>query len=640
MTKEIQDLLYFALLARECANGRLRLSVVFALLLTACWMPEEPDTSINGTDSLLSKETGIATERPSNATPASFAPATDGNHTSDNLERPSGGVLRIEIPVAFIPDPAVVGFPHDYLFHGEVYSGLTRISDDPNVLFELDLAESFNVSDGGQTYRFLLRPDLKFSDGSPLTAADVKWSWERSLIVNRDSGYANAILGLIRGATEIAEQETVDLDGVEVIDDRTLIVRLERPIAHFPALLGHPAASILRRQNVEQWGFDWSKWRNPELSESGIYIFEELPVGTGPFRVDHFDFSRNVVILKSNQYYWNDPPQLERIEFVEYDTDNHIADTVELLRRRRSDFTFALGSPSVTSASVHDEIYGTVQSDSFRIETVFLLFNTRTPPFDNLHFRKALAISARCSMQSWHSTKEADPIREMSMNPLGSYSYVPSDGIIPPDNPAYKNTEATSSPNCSDAIQELKLSGFNYDREIIWKFDHSYSPEIIRYLIDGWKTDLNLDIILDEVDDQSMYVRMFNAGFIPMSRVSVTPLYPDPHAILGFFDGLFKSFRSAQTRDEDPEKARILVWLEEAVSEQDAALRLTKYREIARYLEDMAIVVPMFWSEGKLHARYQPWINGYSPPAYYGSRFHDVWIDTNHPDYFEINPPR
>src|SRR5689334_13989644 len=62
---------------------------------------------------------------------------------------------------------------------GLIYGGLVRLDADLHVA--PDLAESWKVSDDGLTYTFKLRANAKFSDGSPITADDVKWSFSRAL---------------------------------------------------------------------------------------------------------------------------------------------------------------------------------------------------------------------------------------------------------------------------------------------------------------------------------------------------------------------------------------------------------------------------------------------------------------------------
>ena len=72
-------------------------------------------------------------------------------------------------------------------------------------------------------------------------------------------------------------------------------------------------------------------------------------------------------------------------------------------------------------------------------------------------------------------------------------------------------------------------------------------------------------------------------------------------------------------------------------SEQDAAKRSLLCEEIRQYVADEALVVPMFATTGTRRALVQPWLRGFDPPRYQGSRFKDVWIDMDHPAYFPLD---
>ena len=116
-----------------------------------------------------------------------------------------GRVLAAPLTWCGSPDPAI-DFASEYSsLNGaplvtEIDAGLTRIVDDPSSPFELELADSYNVSLDGLEYEFILRNDLKFSDGSPLTSGDFKWSWERSLKKSEAGSRARDVFGLIEGA--------------------------------------------------------------------------------------------------------------------------------------------------------------------------------------------------------------------------------------------------------------------------------------------------------------------------------------------------------------------------------------------------------------------------------------------------------
>ena len=208
------------------------------------------------------------------ATAAIFTPTTEVQEVS--VVEPRGGVLRVPYYGYLIPDPAFddgVGANHVLL--AEVYSGLTRLTGSDGTV-ELDLAETYAIDSDGMRYEFRLRKDLKFSDGRRLTARDFKWSWERALDPEFNTDAAEDVLGSIVGARTI-------LEGVELIDDRTLSIQLETPRYDLLALLAHPIASVLKDENVSAWVADW-RWlysgkTYSELPEWG----DELPVGTGPF---------------------------------------------------------------------------------------------------------------------------------------------------------------------------------------------------------------------------------------------------------------------------------------------------------------------------------------------------------------------
>ncbi|MBI4219148.1 MAG: hypothetical protein HY682_03315 [Chloroflexi bacterium] len=79
----------------------------------------------------------------------------------------------------------------------EIFSGLVRLGTDLKI--EPELAESYTVSNNGTVYEFKLRPDLKFSDGSQVTAQDFKWSLERAAHPDTESTVAETYLAHIVG---------------------------------------------------------------------------------------------------------------------------------------------------------------------------------------------------------------------------------------------------------------------------------------------------------------------------------------------------------------------------------------------------------------------------------------------------------
>ena len=110
-------------------------------------------------------------------------PTADGETVQPLNQRGplSGGVLASPMIACPPPDPAIDHASAQFDLSSpslvtEIYAGLTRVVDDSTSPFELELADSYNVGANGLEYEFVLRNDLKFSDGSSLTSGDFKWS--------------------------------------------------------------------------------------------------------------------------------------------------------------------------------------------------------------------------------------------------------------------------------------------------------------------------------------------------------------------------------------------------------------------------------------------------------------------------------
>ena len=137
---------------------------------------------------------------------------------------PKRVMLRVALPI--VPsqlDPAKASdLPSLNVAH-ELYSGLTRFS---GTGVEPDLAESWDVDQGGLVWTFHLRKNLRWSDETPIVADDFRRSWLRALAPSTGAPYAGPALGIVRGARHLHATGSGGL-GVEALDDRTLRVTLQ-----------------------------------------------------------------------------------------------------------------------------------------------------------------------------------------------------------------------------------------------------------------------------------------------------------------------------------------------------------------------------------------------------------------------------
>jgi oligopeptide transport system substrate-binding protein len=181
--------------------------------------------------------------------------------------------LRVAAPL--VPrqlDPAMASdLPSLNVAH-ELYAGLTRFS---GTGVEPDLAESWDVDEGGLVWTFHLRKNLRWSDDTPIVAEDFRRSWRRALAPQTRAPYAGPDLGIVRGARRLHATGSGGL-GVEALDDRTLRVTLQHPVPWFDQLVAFPVTA-------------------PRPPKPNVY--------SGPFRLASRSPER--LVLERNLAYWN-----------------------------------------------------------------------------------------------------------------------------------------------------------------------------------------------------------------------------------------------------------------------------------------------------------------------------------------------
>lgn len=527
----------------------------------------------------------------------------------------NNGVLRVLFRGGLVPDPAFndgIGANRSLL--GEIFSGLMRLSRIDGIA-ELDLAESYTIDSQGMRYEFVLRKDLRFSDGAPVTAADFKWSWERALDPTFDNSDAKRVFGNVIGIDSVLSGESQDMEGVEIIDDLTLRITLETPRYDFVYLLADPVASVLHQGNVENWEVDW---RSRFSGASYIEHAERegvLPSGTGPFKLADFDLFEQILVLDRNEHYWDTPAHIDRVEYISpnaYFDGETIIDYDLLFETSIIDLRPAIPQFVTSQGEASTDERGIVRSFPVPPTVDFLAFNSGASVLRDLDFRRALVT--------------ASPVHELlsegglSMN--GSELMIAS-SLLPPNFPGHVSESFGNSLNANEAASNLATD----QRNLIF---HTYvgGAEIDEFeiLATNWVTHLGVQTEVKEVtlDEFDAWLRN---GDVEIRRIMITPRYADPSSILEVMDGLFGE------RVESPESEEISRRLAIALQEADPALRLEHFHDLEHYLFDNALVLPLFWSSDQQWIRLQPWILEYSPPKYHGSRFKSVRIDVDHPEY-------
>ena len=215
------------------------------------------------------------------------------NNSVGELPQPqvlySADVLKISMKNVTALDPAYVSTSEEIMLCRLIFSGLLKSGSQG---LEPDLAERWEISADGKRITFFLNPEAKFHNGNPVTAADVRFSWERALRIGAPSSY---LFKNIVGALEVASGETRTLSGVEVYDDR-LVVNLIQPQESFLSWLAAPGAFVLQRNELVEQGNNFAR-------PSELFKSYALPSGSGPLRLSEWIDGRSIALTVFSGYH-------------------------------------------------------------------------------------------------------------------------------------------------------------------------------------------------------------------------------------------------------------------------------------------------------------------------------------------------
>lgn len=241
----------------------------------------------------------------------------------------------------------------------DTYEGLTRVARDGGV--EPGVASAWEVSADGLRYRFVLRPEARWSNGDPVTAGDFVAAWRRLVDPATASPYGQ-LLEPVAGALSILRGEA-ELDSLGVLADgpHVLEVTLLQPTPYFPALLSHPSTFPVHRPSLEARGRGFAK--AGVAVTNGPYVPLEWQVGTQ--------------VTAGRNRYFREAASVQ-IPMVRY---HHIPDPLtEYTRYRAGDLHVTYTLPNGRMARLPEAIAGDLQSGP-QLGVYYYGFAVDRPPF-------------------------------------------------------------------------------------------------------------------------------------------------------------------------------------------------------------------------------------------------------------------
>jgi oligopeptide transport system substrate-binding protein len=252
----------------------------------------------------------------------------------------------------------------------DLFEGLSTTDNEGRLL--PGLAQSWEQTDT-LTWVFTLRPDLKWSDGSPLTAADFVYGIGRLVDPANASNYAGTYgLFLQNGAEIVAGKKPVSDLGVRALDARTLEVRTAFPVAYLPEIMANRQLGAVPRASVEKYGKAWTK--PGHMLSNGPYVLKDWKVNSR-------------IVLEKNPHYW-DAKQvvLTRVSYLPIEDRN--AD-FKLYQSGQTDMTYNVPTGSYQKLR-------TSMPQDLKMSTLLGLryygLNTRDPLLQDRRVRQALSM--------------------------------------------------------------------------------------------------------------------------------------------------------------------------------------------------------------------------------------------------------
>ena len=451
---------------------------------------------------------------------------------------------------------------NDYLVPMNVFDTLFAIrkNDDGSTEIVNSLADSYEISDDGLVYRFTLKDGVVFSDGTPLTAEDVKFTFERILTLP-ESAQTDFVIA-IDGAQELLDGEAESLRGIEVEDDLHFTVTLAEPFAGFLSQLAAPSTVIYSKKIVTDAGDDFGSVPEKTLG-TGPYIVKEWKRGSG-------------LVFEYNPLYWGEEPSAKRVE-------------VSVMEPQAMNMAFQKGDLDIIDclfldAAVIDSTYKTdAYKDSLvsvdRMGLNYFMLNENAEPLNDVRVRRAIQMAID---------------RQSILDSIYSGAGKLEDGVYPTGCIGYsEENQGWLSYDPEGAKALLKEAGYGdgFDMEIDVDSSATDAATNTIQIIAQNLSDAGIRANINTIDHAS-WLDLRNSGDMSSYLALWILDFNDPDNILYTF---FGSNENTVIRSNHYPDSEVIARVGAARAIVDEEQRMEEYAALEKKLvQDDAVWVPMF----------------------------------------------
>nr|WP_319928406.1 peptide ABC transporter substrate-binding protein [Xenorhabdus sp. 12] len=456
----------------------------------------------------------------------------------------------------------------------DLFEGLVNQGADGKVI--PGVATEWKTNDN-KTWVFTLRQNARWSNGSPVTATDFVYSWQRLVNPANASSFSwFAALSGIQNAQEIIDGKLPpEKLGVEAIDPYTLKVTLNRPVPYFPSMTTNFSLYPVNKQNIEKHGNDWTRVENL--------------IGNGAFKLAERVVNEKIV-LTPNSYYWdNKNTVLKKVTFLPINQESHATK-----RYLAEDLDITESFPKNMYQKLLRELPGQVFTPD-QLGTYYYAFNTQRAPTNDLRVRQALAMTIDKKLI-------AEKVVGTGEKPAWHFTPEVTAGFQPEK--SWQETQ-TQKELDNQARALLKAAGYAPGKplKISLLYNNLENNQRIAIAISSeWKKKLGVEVKLVN-QEWKTYVDNRNSGNFDVVRASWTGDYNEPSSFLSLLtskhSGNLAKFHNAEYE----------ALLEAASHETDDAARNRDYNQAEKIIAEQAPIVPIYqYTNGRL---IKPWLKGY-----------------------------
>ena len=402
-----------------------------------------------------------------------------------------------------------------------LFAGLVYL--DQNLVPQLDLASSYRVSDDFKTYTFFLK-ESHWSDGSAVTAEDFVETWKTALTPAYFSMNTNLFHFIKNGKKACLGTLSIDHVGLKALDDKTLVIELEKPNKNFlNVLINSVFAPVHKSMRYDQ--SDYNHF-----------------VSCGPFQLKKYAF-KNQIVLNKNSHYWNAPQvQLDELAYLIVKDP-----TTALLMFEKKEIDW-LGEPfmKIPMDAIPDLRTKGLLHSVQGAGTHWLFFNTQKFPYNNANIRKALSLAID---------------RERIIKNVMHYENSPAPlGLIPKIlkkerwHPWFKDNDVALAKECfAKGLKELGLTAQDFPPLTINSGINAIWSTILQAIQQMWIENLNIRVNKKETDP-ALFYHQFSHQEFDIARMGWLIQYDDAVNMLEIFK--YKNIQPNFTGWENPEYIR------------------------------------------------------------------------------------